>query len=163
MEDQSKRIGRADGIQAVREFISRQTASGVLGVTFKPLSLICPIMKKRIVHPARGVNCNHMECFDLSAYLGSQISKPFWECPVCSKPLPAAELRTYEFMSYVLRDELVSVRSVEVLGDGTCRATEPSECGQVNGRQLSHQAEPADAITLDDEPMIVDNDDEEAH
>ncbi|KAH7715133.1 SP-RING zinc finger domain containing protein [Aphelenchoides avenae] len=169
MEDASKRISRADGIKAVREFISRQIAAGVLDVTFKQLSLICPvsfhsqtllapskrgtlriatalITKKRIVDPARGVNCSHLECFDISAYLSKQIDKQFWDCPICQKRLPAEDLRIDELTSYVLRIELDSVRNVEVYADGSHR------------RDMSSAA---DVITLDDEPMVVDNEEEE--
>ncbi|KAH7719726.1 SP-RING zinc finger domain containing protein [Aphelenchoides avenae] len=146
MEDASKRISRADGIKAVREFISRQIAAGVLDVTCKQLSLICPITKKRIVDPARGVNCGHLECFDISAYFSKQIDKPFWDCPICQKRLPAEDQRIDELTSYVLRIELDSVRNVEVYADGSHRRVMSST---------------ADVITLDDEPTVIADGEEE--
>ncbi|KAH7711855.1 MIZ zinc finger family protein [Aphelenchoides avenae] len=161
IEDPSKRISRADGAGRVQEFFAFGVLDGgMLSVPFKRLSLLCPIGNKRIVEPARGVNCTHLECFDLSAYLGSQIKKPFWVCPICQKQLPAEDLRFDEFTSYVLRAELDGVHNVEVCRDGSHRAIKRSESSRANSSQ---QARPDDdAITLDDESMVIDNEDQEA-
>ncbi|KAH7711857.1 MIZ zinc finger family protein [Aphelenchoides avenae] len=161
MADPSKQISRDDGTRRIQEFFaSGALEGGMLSVPFKRLSLLCPITNKRIVDPARGVNCTHLECFDLTAYLGSQIKKPFWDCPICQKRLPADDLRIDEFTSYVLRDELDGVHSVEVYGNGSHRAVKRSESSRANSEEQARRGD--DAITLDDKPMVVDNGDQES-
>ncbi|KAH7710052.1 MIZ zinc finger family protein [Aphelenchoides avenae] len=168
MKDPSKQISRADGARRVQEFFAAGVLEGgMLSVPFKRLSLLCPIGKKRIVDAARGVNCTHLECFDLSAYLGSQMKKPSWNCPICKKLLPAENLRVDEFTSYVVRVELDGVDSIEVYSDGSHRAVKRSESSGAkssgaNQEPFRDQAEAADTIILDDEPMAIDNGDQEA-
>ena len=53
------------------------------------VSLKCPLGKKRITTPCRPNKCDHVQCFDLEAYLAmhqsiqrtSKMSK--WDCPIC--------------------------------------------------------------------------------
>ncbi|KAH7711864.1 hypothetical protein AAVH_20816 [Aphelenchoides avenae] len=129
VNDPSKRFSRADGARIVQEFLASGVIDGgMFSVPFKLLSLLCPI------------------------------NKPFWDCPICQKRLPAEDLRMDEFTSYVLRVELDGVHSVEVCQDGSHRAVKRSESSQANS---SHHARPGgdDAITLDDEPMVIDHGD----
>jgi len=50
-------------------------------------SLVCPITLSRIQTPVRGHKCRHLQCFDLEAYLVSNLRmRNFnrrWLCPVC--------------------------------------------------------------------------------
>lgn len=47
------------------------------------VSLKCPITFKRIVLPARGQECKHIQCFDLESYLQVNSERGTWRCPVC--------------------------------------------------------------------------------
>lgn len=47
------------------------------------ISLMCPITFKRIVLPARGHECKHIQCFDLESYLQLNCERGSWRCPVC--------------------------------------------------------------------------------
>lgn len=47
------------------------------------ISLKCPITFKRIILPARGHDCKHIQCFDLESYLQMNCERGSWRCPVC--------------------------------------------------------------------------------
>merc|ERR1719204_3068381 len=50
----------------------------------------------RIETAARGQFCDHLQCFDLEAYLHTMRSCPpkhAWCCPVCDKPAPLHQLK----------------------------------------------------------------------
>lgn len=54
---------------------------------------VCPLTHKIIARPARGVNCIHPECFDMSGFICHAMKTNSWQCPVCRKPVPIDELR----------------------------------------------------------------------
>lgn len=58
-----------------------------------PPSHICPLTRKLILRPARGVKCNHPQCFDLTGFLCYSIKKHIWQCPICHIDLQAEDLR----------------------------------------------------------------------
>ncbi|KAH7698980.1 zinc finger protein, partial [Aphelenchoides avenae] len=53
------------------------------------------LSKARISVAARGVDCAHIQCFDLERYLKFQVQNSLWACPIagCSKQLRLAQLR----------------------------------------------------------------------
>lgn len=55
-------------------------------------SLLCPLSRVPITCPARGVNCNHVDCFDLRQFLMLRLSEGS-PCPICNQPLFADDLR----------------------------------------------------------------------
>ncbi|KAH0792027.1 MIZ zinc finger family protein [Histomonas meleagridis] len=62
-------------------------------INAQPPNGICPLTRKIITHPARGINCTHAECFDLSGFLCSAIRTNNWQCPICRKIMTAEDLR----------------------------------------------------------------------
>jgi hypothetical protein len=58
-----------------------------------PPSGICPLSRKIITKPARGVRCDHAECFDLVGYCAFGAKLNVWVCPICHKPTPPEDLR----------------------------------------------------------------------
>ncbi|KAH7707628.1 E3 SUMO-protein ligase pli1 [Aphelenchoides avenae] len=74
---------RQKTIDQVRDEIVQQSAGDpdVVVTDRSKLLLICPISGKRIETAARGVDCTHLHCFDLAAFLKQQSQTPFWECP----------------------------------------------------------------------------------
>lgn len=58
-----------------------------------PPSQICPLTRKLILRPARGIKCNHPDCFDLTGFLCYSIKKHIWQCPICHLDLQAEDLR----------------------------------------------------------------------
>lgn len=53
---------------------------------------VCPLTRKLIARPARGMKCEHSECFDLTGYICYSLKNKSWACPICNRPLPADEL-----------------------------------------------------------------------
>lgn len=51
------------------------------------LSLICPVLCSQVSVPARGVNCDHFQSFDLFNYLLYYSSSHMSKCPLCGKDL----------------------------------------------------------------------------
>lgn len=52
----------------------------------------CPLTRKLIARPARGRNCMHEECFDLTGFICYSLKNKSWTCPVCNRPLPPDDL-----------------------------------------------------------------------
>ena len=61
------------------------------------MSLLCPITFKRMTLPARGIDCVHIQCFDLESYLKCNSEKLVWKCPVCNKIAPLEVKIPYKF------------------------------------------------------------------
>merc|ERR1712194_953881 len=57
-------------------------------------SLSCPITLVKLSIPARGRNCDHVQCFDLLTFLSSNSfpSARRWRCVFCEKFTPVNEL-----------------------------------------------------------------------
>ncbi|KAH0796035.1 MIZ zinc finger family protein [Histomonas meleagridis] len=63
---------------------------------FNDYTSLCPLTGMQIEIPARGVNCNHANCFDLLPYLTQAQALTSWICPICGCPLPYTDLRVGE-------------------------------------------------------------------
>jgi hypothetical protein len=75
-----------------------------------------PLSHARITVPARGINCKHLQCFDLSTYLQLNKNSPKFNCPVCSKPTPYEELVIDSYFDKFLKE--ITVDEAEVGPDG---------------------------------------------
>ena len=71
----------------------REPAPEIQNKLIHPPSQICPLTRKLILRPARGIKCNHADCFDLSGFLCYSIKKHIWQCPICHIDLQAEDLR----------------------------------------------------------------------
>eukprot|EP00906_Rhabdomonas_costata_P033088 RCo046571 len=113
-------------------------------VTQLSCSLRCPITGQRLKVPGRGASCEHVQCFDLVAFLhhpSQRLGLGGWLCPVCERQIPTAELRHSPLLAEVLSSPLTQngpsrEGMVEVFPDGTWR---------VSSRKRAH-----DAIVIDD-------------
>lgn len=67
---------------------------------------ICPLTRKLIIKPTRGIQCHHSQCFDLSGFICYSLRKKQWQCPVCKKVLMPEDLRidTHFFANASLTD-----------------------------------------------------------
>ncbi|VDN16112.1 unnamed protein product [Dibothriocephalus latus] len=84
-----------------------------------PVSLLCPLALTRIKTPVRSVNCDHLQCFDLSSYLTINKKRPRWSCPVCSSPAPFRDLRRDDFFVKLMADGcMTNVEMVHVTANG---------------------------------------------
>lgn len=57
------------------------------------ISSVCPLTRKLITKPARGIRCNHSACFDLTGYLCNSLKVQRWQCPICKNSLNPEDLR----------------------------------------------------------------------
>src|SRR5690606_26800157 len=78
--------------------------SGDLVETYQKVSLKDPVSLMRIQVPIRGLNCQHLQCFDRRMYLTINFKNPHFQCPVCDKPLPAGDIVVDEFFAKILKD-----------------------------------------------------------
>ncbi|CAF3644405.1 unnamed protein product [Fusarium graminearum] len=104
------------------------------------ISLADPFSATRFLEPVRGLQCKHLECFDLETWLHTRPSKPpqkgggpqqkgdepsmvdVWKCPICSLDARPVSLWIDEYFSGV-RQSLVSngdmqTKSITVTANG---------------------------------------------
>lgn len=84
--------------------------------TVTRLSLRCPLGLTHIQTPARGKECQHLQCFDLGTFLryNERGSAAGWKCGVCHAGLTVEGLRIDAFM----RDILVELKERREGGRG---------------------------------------------
>lgn len=73
--------------------------------TVTRLSLRCPLGLTPIQTPARGKDCQHLQCFDLDTFLrfNEKGSAAGWKCGVCDRRLTLEDVRVDAFMQDVIR------------------------------------------------------------
>jgi hypothetical protein len=71
----------------------RESAPEVSTAAVLPMNGVCPLTRKIIARPARGVKCAHPDCFDLTGFLGCATKSSSWVCPICHGLLRAEDLR----------------------------------------------------------------------
>lgn len=69
--------------------------------------LSCPITLMRIMIPARGDDCRHLQCFDLESFIqvtkGSKAFNNRWKCPECPLILRNDAIVIDPFVSEILK------------------------------------------------------------
>ena len=98
--------------------LAKLKSDGVLIKSVR-IPLKCPLSFNQIRIPARGSACQHLECFDLQAFVDLHSSTSKWKCPVCARPCP--ELLVDKFLLKVLRSASRPFTGVEVSATGVCR------------------------------------------
>eukprot|EP00916_Digyalum_oweni_P001198 GHVL01002338.1.p1 GENE.GHVL01002338.1~~GHVL01002338.1.p1 ORF type:complete len:513 (+),score=84.74 GHVL01002338.1:2304-3842(+) len=95
------------------------------------LPLTCPITLTKMAMPARGLLCDHIQCFDISNYL--QVNEKMkavnnrWKCAVCSLYRRPDELEVDGWAHEVLNKTDASAKEVEVCSRGDWRITRIEE------------------------------------
>ena len=82
------------------------------------LSLICPLGLTRMKEPGRGVECKHLQCFDLTKYIKYVRDCGKWDCPICDQKCPFESLRIDDFVLDILQNAPTNCKSVEIDRDG---------------------------------------------
>ncbi|KAJ3114102.1 hypothetical protein HDU96_002562 [Phlyctochytrium bullatum] len=82
-------VSAARGVATPRTAgVARAIANGELEVGESEVSFKCPVSATRMVHPARGRNCRHTECFDVKVFLEMKKQpEATWKCPICNSVL----------------------------------------------------------------------------
>lgn len=52
-----------------------------------------PISGRQIMQPCRGVNCTHIQCFDLRSFIEKALNENSWACPICGSMISYENLR----------------------------------------------------------------------
>ncbi|XP_063225083.1 E3 SUMO-protein ligase PIAS3-like isoform X1 [Bacillus rossius redtenbacheri] len=102
---------------------------GEIATTSLRVSLMCPLMKTRMIFPCRATTCNHLQCFDAKAYLNMNERKPTWMCPVCSMPCLFDNLMLDGYFQDVLQSPTLPEDALEIqlLQDGSWTAMSVKE------------------------------------
>lgn len=91
----------------------------VTGSFGRSLKLMCPVSCCPIELPAVGRNCQHLQVFDLMAYIsvneGIKFLDKRWTCPVCSQPLRPDDLVLDVFMMEILQSLQGKEEQVEAI------------------------------------------------
>eukprot|EP01121_Diplochlamys_sp_Union-15-3_P007402 TRINITY_DN1881_c0_g1_i1.p1 TRINITY_DN1881_c0_g1~~TRINITY_DN1881_c0_g1_i1.p1 ORF type:complete len:231 (+),score=25.49 TRINITY_DN1881_c0_g1_i1:287-979(+) len=85
---------------------------------YRRVSFIDPLGRTRIIYPARGLNCSHIECFDLNNYLLHNERVKTWTCPICHKEVKYDSLILDEYFYSIIKDNQ-AVNEIQIFKDGT--------------------------------------------
>ncbi|KAL7717968.1 Sumo ligase [Entamoeba marina] len=85
---------------------------------FQTISLKCPMSYVRMKIPVRGINCDHLSCFDLENYIRNSTIKQSFNCPTCLKPLPTSELVIDSVLFKELKTAPDDVSSIKMTSNG---------------------------------------------
>ncbi|KAJ1459133.1 hypothetical protein M885DRAFT_77538 [Pelagophyceae sp. CCMP2097] len=101
-------------------------------------SLKCPISLAHIRVPARGRDCNHLQCFDLETHLALNVRHQHgrWRCTVCSRNCPPTALVVDAFVMKLISDFDAlgeSPDAVEINSDGSYKAVHTRKNGRGGG------------------------------
>jgi len=97
------------------------------------VSLRCPLSMGRLTTPVQGVDCRHMQCFDLGMFLAYARRARKYACPVCNRPTASVErLWTSPLLAEALR-RFPNADEVEVRTDGSLWLPSPKGGGGEGG------------------------------
>lgn len=88
------------------------------------ISLRCPLSQMRIAIPSRGVECQHIQCFDLNSFLSMNRNIPNFLCPVCSSKVVFEDLRIDTFFEKLLKETSEENDEIEIQPNGTWKIPE---------------------------------------
>ncbi|KAJ6171859.1 hypothetical protein N7470_000926 [Penicillium chermesinum] len=103
------------------------------------IGLIDPFTAQVFKDPARSINCNHLECFDLDTYIKTRKSEsgpgPMmdnWRCPICSSDARPHQLVLDAFLAAIREElrrnnQLETAQAIQYSLDGTWTVKTPSE------------------------------------
>ena len=66
--------------------------------------LTCPITRQLMRYPARGEQCDHIQCFDLESYLRANSDRLTWKCPICKQQALIEHVIVDEYLENIIRD-----------------------------------------------------------
>lgn len=122
VKEASKHLTYESAKQEVIKSFGNEDEDDVVA-TVTMLSVRCPLGLCVIDLPARGLNCKHLQCFDLKTFMlfSKKARSKAWRCTVCHKYIKASDLRIDPYLKKLLaevegEDEL---EEVEIFPDGS--------------------------------------------
>jgi len=102
-------------------FYKTLTSDADCAESWLSISLICPLGNWRMKLPVRGINCEHVSCFDASAYLMFQRSIGDWKCPICQNSCRINELKIDQLLLAVINKFSEEIEKIQFSQQGTVR------------------------------------------
>ncbi|KAH6959672.1 MIZ/SP-RING zinc finger-domain-containing protein [Ilyonectria sp. MPI-CAGE-AT-0026] len=112
-------------VQSVLQQFTKEAQSSDITITSRVISLMCPVSKKRLKTPCRGLTCAHIQCFDALSYVQLQIQYPNWVCPICDTFVPFSHLAVDKYIMDILRN--AESNTVTIDSDGKWWNNETSD------------------------------------
>lgn len=84
-------LKRAPIDKIIEEILAKEPAPVI--APERPIIGVCPLSRKICITPARGINCKHAECFDLTYFLSFAFNNNSWICPICHQQICAEDIR----------------------------------------------------------------------
>lgn len=114
------------------------------------VSLRCPLSTGRLTVPVKGIDCKHLQCFDLAMFLAYARRSRQFACPVCNRQTASLERL---WISPLLTEALrlcPSEDDVEVLSDGSLRPPAASAAAAAAAEAAKAKASRVRTYGLDD-------------
>lgn len=147
MSDYQSQARMSDEEALERVKASFPDGDGVAAMSTK-LSLRCPLGLCLITVPARGLQCTHLQCFDLPTYLrcNRKNSGFGWKCSVCNNAIDPTEMVVDTFMWNILQSEQLEaageIDEIEIHGDGRWEPIAVEGAGEGGDSGAEEQAPP---------------------
>ncbi|XP_026819312.1 E3 SUMO-protein ligase gei-17-like [Rhopalosiphum maidis] len=151
--------------QKITEFMKNSNTG--LDLAAYKLTLLCPINKSKMELPAKSVKCNHLQCFDLEAYISLNRIKDTWICPICKKSCLLADLKIDSFILFIINSLNVPkhCEEIELYANGKWKPcisygdsledVQTTSCGPSKKRILEIDLGNSDDENLDNNVKIV--------
>ena len=159
----SSRFYREDLVKLLAKSIANDRDLG-LEVSDQKLKLKCSIDQRRLKIPIRAITCQHLQCFDLTNYIGiyrfyfSVIIFFFclalnekagkWICPVCNKSALFDDLQIDSYTESIL-NSIDNENIIEISIDSELRWKPVTSSISIEPQQITSNI---DDIILDDDP-----------
>lgn len=109
------------------------------------INLRCSMSLMRISIPARTAHCDHLQCFDLEAFVHTMKNIPAkraWCCPICDKPAAVHQIQVDEFAQNVLDKTDDNVTEVLVADNGKWEVSATEEAASEDESSEEEQRRP---------------------
>ncbi|GAQ07207.1 hypothetical protein ALT_4528 [Aspergillus lentulus] len=140
--------------ERIRRRLSSSTADDELSIVsdYLTVNLVDPFMARIFNIPARGITCEHVECFDLETYIltraskaGKAALKENWKCPICGADARPQHLIIDDFLTEVRADLvrtgcLEGARAIKIKADGSWELKSDGE-GTSSEKELARAQE----------------------
>ncbi|CAI4227326.1 unnamed protein product [Auanema sp. JU1783] len=144
-----------------RQIIIRRLSGDDDGICLSQIkvSLLCPLGKIRMVLPARGRECTHLQCFDLKLFLEMNEKRPTWKCAVCSGPCHYNNLIIDGYFEDILNSVANNVTEVELLRDGGYQTIheEDASSSDDNADEIVPVDGPSTSTVTNTKPLLTNN------
>lgn len=111
-------IHRESTVSAIKKEYEESDNDDIVMAT-STISLKCPLSISRMTNPAKGIFCQHLQCFDLQSFIYSQETIPDWRCPICQNKIKLNDLAINDYLLEALKNTHEDVESISLHKDGS--------------------------------------------